>query len=376
MKRKIIFAIVGVLVVFGTLAGTKFWQISTLLAVVKGTAPPPESISSALARDEKWQDSLEAIGTIVAVQGVNMMPEVAGTVSEIAFQSGSVVARGDLLVRLDTSYEEAQLRAAEAQVNLAKINVDRAQKLRADNTVSQSEFDTADATWKQVQANADAIRAAIEKKTIRAPFAGRVGIRLVNLGEYLDTGKAIVSLQSLAPVNADFSIPQQELSRLKTGMRVRVSTDTYTNRPFEGILTAINPALDAATRNVRLQATLENADHLLRPGMFARIELLLPTEQDVLIVPATSVLSAPYGDSVYVIESSPATNGEPAKTIVRQQFVRTGRTRGDFVSVVSGLKPGQKVASAGLFKLRNGMTVVENNDIVPRASETPKPPDR
>jgi membrane fusion protein, multidrug efflux system len=293
-------------------------------------------------------------------------------VREIAFESGAEVAKGDLLVRLDTSSEQAQLQAIEAQTELARLNAVRTRQLRADNTVSQSELDTAEATLKQDEANANAIRAAIEKKTIRAPFAGRLGIRLVNVGEYLEAGKAIVSLQSLTPVYAECSLPQQDLAQLKTGMRVRVSTDTYPDRWFEGELTTINPDLDVVTRSVRVQATLDNPGHLLRPGMYARIEVVLPGQEPVLVIPATSVLSAPYGNSVYVIESKAGPDGKPELT-VRQQFIRTGRARGDFVSVVSGLKPGEQVVSSGVFKLRNGMSVNLNNEQVPKASETPRP---
>jgi membrane fusion protein (multidrug efflux system) len=296
-------------------------------------------------------------------------------VSEIAFESGAVVAKGDLLVRLDTSSEEAQLRAVEAQVELARLNAERTRQLRTNNTVSQSELDAVEATVKQQQANADAIHATIEKKTIRAPFAGRLGIRLVNLGELLAAGKAIVSLQSLAPVYADFSLPQQELARLKTGLAVRVSSDTYPDQHFDGTLTAINPDLDATTRSVRLQATFANAEQLLRPGMFVRVEVIFPEEQTVLAVPATAILSAPYGDSVYVIESHPARNGGKPEAVVSQKFVRTGRSRGDFISILSGLKAGERVVSAGVFKLRNGMSVQENNDLVPKAVEKPSPSD-
>lgn len=374
MKRKIAIAIIIVVVVFGGLAGIKVLQIQTLLAAAKTMTAPPEAVSSATAKEEVWQETLEAIGSITAVQGVSITPEVAGTISEIAFESGAMVKKGDLLVRLDTSTEEAQLRAIEAQANLARINAERIRQLRADNTVSQSELDTAEATLKQAQANADAIRAAIEKKTIRAPFSGRLGIRQINLGEYLDTGKQIVSLQALTPVYADFWLPQQDLAKIKTGMRVLVTTDTYTNQTFEGVLTAINPDLNTTTRSIRLQATLENTNQLLRPGMFARIEVLLPVEEKVLVIPATAILSAPYGDSVYVIEKS--TNAATDGLVVRQQFVKTGRGRGDFVSIQNGLKVGEKVASSGVFKLRNRMPVVENNEVVPKASEAPRPPDR
>ena len=374
MKGKIVIAVVIVLGVVGGLAGVKTLQIQKMIAGGKAFAPPPESVSTAVAREEKWQVSLTAIGSITAVQGVTVTPDIPGTVREIAFESGAVVAKGDLLVRLDTSSEEAQLRAIEAQVDLARINLDRAQNLRKDNMVSQSEVDNAEATVKQNQASADNIRATIAKKTIRAPFAGRLGIRQANLGQYLDTGKPIVSLQSLSPVYADFSLTQQELARLNTGMKVRVATDAYLDKPFEGRLSAINPDLDQATRSVRLQATFENADQLLRPGMFVRVEVLLPEEQNALVIPATSVLSAPYGDSVYVIEEKAGEGGKPALS-VRQQFIRTGRARGDSVTVESGLKPGERIASSGVFKLRNGMAVVENNNLTPKNDQAPRPAD-
>ncbi len=375
MKVKVAVAICLVLLVLGALAGVKTLQIQKLLAAAKSFAPPPETVSSVVVREQKWQDTLTAIGSITAVQGVTITPELAGTVREIAFESGAVVAQGDLLVRLDTTSEEAQLRAVEAQAELARINLERVRKLRTEDTVSLSELDAAEAGLKQNRANADAIRATIDKKTLRAPFAGRLGIRLINLGQYVDTGKPIVSLQSLDPVYADFSLPQQDLARVKTGMRVRLSTDAYPARQFEGTLTTINPDLDQNTRSVRLQATLKNPDQLLRPGMFARVEVLLPEEQNVLVIPATAVLSAPYGNSVYVIESKPAKDkAQPALT-VRQQFIRLGRARGDFLSVESGLKPGERIVSSGIFKLRNGMSVVENNSLTPKSSETPRPAD-
>jgi len=374
MKSKIAAAIVVVLLVLGGLAGVKYLQIKTLMAASKALAPPPESVSSAVVREEKWQGTLTAIGSITTVQGVTVNPELAGIIREIAFESGAVVSKGDLLVRLDTSSEEAQLRAIEAQVDLDRLNLTRMRNLRAENMVSQSDLDTAEASLKQNQGNADNIRATIEKKTIRAPFSGLLGIRLVNLGQYLDTGKPIVSLQALARVYAEFSLPQQELAQLKTGMRVRVSIDTYPDRQFDGTLTTINPALDQTTRSVGLQAVFENPDQALRPGMFARVEVLLPEEQNVLVIPATSVVSAPFGDSVYVIESKPGEDGKPALT-VRQQFIRTGRAQGDFLSVESGLKTGDRIVSSGVFKLRNGMSVAESNELTPKSETAPHPAD-
>lgn len=372
--KKVILGIIVVVIALAVLGGTKVLQIRKLIANSR-TQLPPETIASALVTEEKWESTLPAIGSVAAVQGVNVSAELAGKVVEIGFESGATVAQGDLLVRLDTSSEEAQLRAAEAQVDWARISAERARKLRAESTLSQSELDSAEASLKQNQANADTIRAAIAKKTIRAPFAGRLGIRLVNLGEFLDVGKPIVSLQSLATVYVDFSLPQQELAQVKTGMKVRIATDAYPGQRFAGELTAINPDLDTATRSVRLRATLENADGRLRPGMFVRAEVVLPEEQPVVVVPATSVLNAPFGNSVYVIETKPASTNGPAGLVVRQQFVRTGRMRGDFIAVETGVKPGEKVVSTGLFKLRNGMSVVENNELTPKPSATPKPAD-
>jgi membrane fusion protein, multidrug efflux system len=375
MKSKVAIGIVIVLFVVGALAGVKTLQVRKLIESGKAYAQPPESVSSAVAHEEQWPVTLTAIGSVTAVQGVTVNPELPGIVSQIGFDSGAVVAKGDLLVKLDTSLEEAQLRALEAQEELARLNVDRERTLRSQKMVSQSELDTAEATLKQNKANADALRAIIEKKTIRAPFAGRLGLRMVNLGQYLDTGKPIVPLQSLNPVYAEFTLPQQELAKLKTGMRVSVTTDTYPDRQFEGKLTAIAPQLDQSMRSIGLQATLDNPEQLLRPGMFARVEVFLPEEQKVLVIPATAVLSAPFGDSVYVIEPRAATNGVPAGLVVRQQFVKTGRLHGDFQTVEAGLKPGERIVSAGIFKLRNGMSVTENNDVVPKHDMTPRPSD-
>src|SRR5436190_4584341 len=290
MKTKITIAIFAVILIAGGLAGIKALQVKTLIAAGKSFTQPPETVSSVLVREEKWQTTLTAIGSVTAVEGVNVTTEVAGLVRDIHFESGATVSKGTLLVRLETSSEEAQLRSIQAQLELARLNLERERRLRTENMVSQSELDAAEATMKQYQANADAIQTTIEKKTIRAPFAGRLGIRLVNLGQYLDVGKPIVSLQSLSPIYANFSLPQQELAQLSTGMRVRLRTDAFPDRNFEGALTAINPDLDPSTRSVGLQATFENPDQMLRPGMFARVEVLLPEEKEMLIIPATSIV--------------------------------------------------------------------------------------
>jgi membrane fusion protein (multidrug efflux system) len=372
MKRKIFIGTGVVVAILIGLAAIKTWQIHAMIAFGKTFMPPPETISSAVVHEENWQDTLTAIGSVNAAQGVIVSPEIAGTVSQIAFESGVTVNKGDLLVKLDTSSEAAQLRAVEAQMEFARLNAERTRQLRTDKTVSQSELDSAEATLKQFQANADEIRATIEKKNIRAPFSGKLGIRLVNLGEQLDVGKGIVSLQSLTPVFVDFSMPQQNLSQLKTGQAVQVTCDAYPDQKFDGTLTAINPDLDSTTRSVTLQATFANTNQLLRPGMFVRVEVILPEIKPVLTIPSTAILSAPYGDSVFLIESQVA-NGK-TNLVVYQKFIRTGRTHGDFISVESGLKTGDKVATAGIFKLRNGVSVQENNEGSPKPSLAPNPP--
>jgi membrane fusion protein (multidrug efflux system) len=306
---------------------------------------------------------------------VTITPELAGTVREIAFESGASIAQGDLLVRLDISTEQAQLRAIEAQLELARITLTREKTLREQNMVSQSDLDAAEALMKQHEADADATRAIIEKKTIRAPFAGQLGIRQVNLGQYLDAGKPIVWLQTLTPVYVDFSLPQQNLSLLSNGMPVRLQIDAYPGRNFQGTLTALNPGLDQATRSVSLRATFDSPTQLLRPGMFARAEVLLPEQNDVLVIPGTSVLRSPSGDSVFVIEEPADKSSGKAAEKVRQQLVRLGMERGDFVIVESGLKAGDRIVSSGQFKLRTGMAVIENNDVVPKAAEAPHPSD-
>jgi membrane fusion protein (multidrug efflux system) len=372
MKKKIFIGVAVVAAVFAVIAGVKVLQIKKLIGM--NFSMPPETISSAVAQPDQWPKTLPAVGSVNAEQGVIVAPEIAGTVSEIDFESGATVNKGDLLIKLDASTEEAQLRSMEAMSELMKVTAERTRKLRADNTSSQSELDQAEANLKQASANADNIRALIEKKTIRAPFAGKLGIRLVSLGQQLDVGKGIVSLQSLTPVFVDFSLPQQDLSVLQTGLTVQVTSDAYPDKKFSGTLTAINPDLDTATRSVQLRAKFDNADQLLRPGMFVNVEVVLPGDENVLTIPATAVLSAPYGDAVYVIEPQVA-NGK-TNLVAQQKFIRTGRAHGDFVSVESGLKPGDRVVTAGIFKLHNGDFVQENNnpDDSPKASLTPNPP--
>jgi membrane fusion protein (multidrug efflux system) len=307
------------------------------------------------------------------VQGVTVTAELTGKVVQIAFNPGTKVNAGDLLVKQDTSSEEAQLRAAEAAAALAKLNVERLGKLLAERTIAQSQYDNAEASYKQAIAQADNIRASIAKKTIRAPFAGRLGIRLVNLGQVINEGEAIVSLQSLDPIYVNFSLPQQQLPKVQTGLGVRITTDALPGELIEGNITAINPQVDAATRNIRIQATVANPQEHLRPGMYVNVAVVLPGREKVLAIPATAVLYAPYSDSVFIVEDKPDPNSGQMAKVVRQQFTQLGEKHGDFVAVLSGLKEGDAVVSTGVFKLRNGQTVSVDNSLSPEFKLKPKP---
>ena len=373
MKKRILMALLGILIVAGLLAGIKALQIGKMTDQGKAFIPPAETVTSFQLQPQSWTSELAAVGSMTAVQGVTLAAEAPGKIVAIAFQPGTSVRTGDLLVRQDTSVEEAQLPGAEAAEVLARANLERARALLAENAVAQVEYDTALAAHSEATSAVAQLRATIAKKTVRAPFAGRLGIRLVNLGQMLKEGEPIVSLQTIDPIFADFSLPQQALSQLTTGIAVRITTDAYQGETFGGKITAINAEVDAATRNISLQATVTNVQEKLLPGMFARVAVVLPGSAEVLAIPATAVLYAPYGDSVYVIEEHQDEKTGQTGKVLRQQFIRLGEKRGDFVAVVSGLKSNETVVSTGAFKLRNGQAVVIDNRLAPTFSLEPKP---
>ncbi|MGD9171694.1 MAG: efflux RND transporter periplasmic adaptor subunit, partial [Candidatus Thiodiazotropha sp.] len=312
-------------------------------------------------------------GSLVAVQGVTVTAELGGKIEEIAFESGDRVKKGDLLVRIDVSAEQAQLRSAEAAAKLARINLDRNRDLRANKTVSQADLDTAEANFKQATAQVDNVSATIAKKTLRAPFAGQLGLRQVNLGQVVEQGTPVVTLQTIDPIYVDFSLPQQQFSILATGTQVRVTTDAALETVFNGKIIAINPEIDLMTRSVRVRAKLSNKDELLRPGMFAKVEIMLPDDDEVLAIPATAILYAPYGDTVFVVDEIENEASGKKQQVLRQQVVRLGDTQGDFVAVLSGLNKGEQVVTSGVFKLRPKMAVVVDNSLAPEAKLAPKP---
>jgi membrane fusion protein (multidrug efflux system) len=375
MLKKFLITIVVLIALVGGLAAMKISQFKTMGEAAKSAVQPPEAVTSMEVREEKWQPTLTAVGSLAAYQGVTVTTEAAGIVSEIAFEAGSRVQAGDLLVKFDVSVLEAQLQSAQARAELANLNVDRARDLFAHNTTSKAELDSTEAQFKQAQADVNATKAAIDQKIIRAPFAGQLGIRQINRGQFVDRGNPIVSLQALDPIYANFTLPQQRLEQIATGMPVQLTCDALPGVVVEGKITAINGEIESSTRNVRVQATLPNHDERLRPGMFANVAVILPNIENLLVIPSAAVLNAPYGDSVFVIEEKKDAATGVASKVVRQQFVRLGRSRGDFVVVISGLKAGQTVVTTGAFKLHNGGVVIVDNKLSPAFSLTPKPED-
>jgi len=357
------------------LGGVKAGQIVTMVRANEKFAPPPVAVASARAQAAEWVDTRSAVATLVAVQGVTLSAELPGQVREISFDSGAFVRKGQSLVKLDTSTEEAQLASAQAEASLARVNLERIETLRRAGSGTQADLDAAEAHSKQARAAVAQLEATIAKKTIRAPFDGRISIRQVELGQVLAPGTPVASLQTVSPIFADFWLPQQALAEVRAGQKARLRADPFPGVTWDGSVTVVNPEVDVATRNVRVRATFPNADGRLRPGMFANVDVLGNEKKSVVIIPATAVIYAPYGDSVYAIEEKKDASGK-ASAVVRQKFVRLGERRGDFVQVTSGVTPGETIVSAGAFKLRNGMAVAVNDALAPHPQLEPRPADQ
>ena len=374
MAKRMILMLLGVGVLVGALAAVKARQVKTAVAKNANFRPPPEAVTTIVAKAEHWPGTWSAIGTVEAVRGVTVSADLSGIVGQIHFESGQAVRQGDVLVELDTRQERAQLTAAEAQSELTRLNFDRMKGLSAEGVMARADFDQAEAAEKQAQARVGEIKATIARKTIRAPFSGILGIRQVNLGQYLTDGAPIVPLQAIDPIYVNFSIPQQQVGNLKAGAPVAISAEGAGVTGRSGQVTAVNSVVDAATRNMQVQATLANKDGKLRPGMFVQTSLSLGTNTDVVALPASAINYAPYGDSVFVVEQMKDPKGQSYKG-VRQQFVKLGAGRGDQIAVLTGLKAGEEVVTSGVFKLRNGAAVQVNNAVQPGNNPAPRPED-
>jgi membrane fusion protein (multidrug efflux system) len=371
---KRMFLMLGVTAVLLTALG--FVKLKQVQSAVQAAAyqPPPEAVTSVVAQREQWPATTGVIGTMEAVHGVMVSADLPGSVARINFDSGKAVRAGDVLIELDTREERAQLASLEAQRDLAKVNFGRMQQLVKDGVISRLEYDQATAQQRETEANVGQIRATIERKTIRAPFSGTLGIRKVNLGQYLSAGNPVVQLQALNPIYVNFGLPQQALGQVRVGRSLRVTSEDLPGKVFTGRVTALDSVVDQTTRNVQVQATLANPEGKLQPGMFVQVEVVLGVSRSVVTLPASAVSYAPYGDSVYVITDLKDPKGQTYRG-VRQQFIKLEGSRGDQVAVVSGLNPGDEVVTSGVFKLRNGAAVQVNNKVQPGNNPAPKPED-
>jgi membrane fusion protein, multidrug efflux system len=372
-KRMILMLSVTVLLLTA-LGFVKYRQVETAVHAAQSFAPPPEAVTSVVARQELWPATMSVIGTMEAVQGVTVSADLPGTVAKIDFESGQYIHEGDVIVELDTRQERAQLAALEAQRDLAKLTYGRTEQLVKEGVISKADYDQATAQQRSTAANVAEIKATIERKTIRAPFSGVLGIRKVNLGQYLAAGNQIVVLQSLNPIYVNFGVPQQAGPQVHVGRDLRVTSEDYAGQVFNGRVSALDSIVDETTRNVQVQATLPNPQGKLKPGMFVQVELGYGKSRDAITLPASAISYAPYGDSVFIITDLKDPKGQTYRG-VRQQFVKVDGSRGDQVAIVSGVKPGDEVVTSGVFKLRNGAAVKVNNKVQPGDNPAPKPQD-
>jgi membrane fusion protein (multidrug efflux system) len=363
MKTRIILTLIVAVAVFGVIFGYKYLAIRRGMAAQAAMVRPPTTVSATPARENSWPNTLTAVGTLASYRGIMVKTELEGVIRHIAFESGATVAGGDLLVELDPTVEVAQLAGLEAQEKLAVANHERAQDLRANGSNTAADLDAAEAALQLTRSAVDQLRATIAKKRIVAPFAGRLGIALVYPGQFLGKAESIVQLETMDPVYADFTLPQQDIGRVAAGQQVQVSVDAFPGRVFEGTITAIAPRVSEATRSISLRATVANRDEVLRPGMFGHVEIVLPATERAIVLPTAAIVYNPYGNFVYVVEDN----------VARQRFIQTGAQRGNLIVVLSGLKPGEPVVTSGQIKLRNGSPVRIDNTVTPSADPAPKP---
>ena len=373
LKRMLVMLLLVLLAIAGIAFG-KYRTIRAGMAMGEKFAPPPAAVTTVVVKPQTWQPVLSAVGSMKAVNGVTVSTDMAGIVSEIAFESGTPVRKGDLLVKMDTHQEAAMLRSSEAKLEFAKTDLARKRDLVEKKAIAQSEWDSAQSQLSQMEAGVEEMKAVVARKRITAPFDGLVGIRQVNVGQYLQPGSPIAALQSMDPIYVEFALPQQHMAALAVGKRLRLGASGIDGERFEGEITAIDSRVDENTRNVMVQGTVKNAEHKLRPGMFVDVEVLLPETEGVLAIPSSSIAYAPYGDSIYVVKEKVDANGQPGRE-VQQQFVKLGPKRGDQVSILSGLKAGDEIVSSGVFKLRPGAAVQVKNEVQPGNELTPKPAD-
>lgn len=374
MAKRMLLMLAVVTALVAGLGFVKFRQVKAAIAQGESYQPPPEAVTTIVAKNETWPSTLDVIGTVTAIHGVTVSADLPGTVDKIYFESGKWVKEGDVLVELDTRQEHAQLAAVEAQRDLARINFSRMEQLVKQGVVARAEYDNAIAQQKATEAQVGEIRATIARKTIRAPFAGVLGLRQVNLGQYLAAGQPIVPLQALNPIYVNFGVPQQSAPQVGVGRRLLVTSNALPGVQFSGQVTALDSVVNEATRNVEVQATLSNPKGKLHPGMFVQVAVVSGADRPVIALPASAINYAPYGDSVFVVADLKDPKGKTYRG-VRQQFVKVQGSRGDQVAVISGVNAGEEIVTSGVFKLRNGAAVLVNNKVQPGNNPSPKPED-
>ena len=379
-RKRMILMLIAALVIFGGVFGIKAFFAAQTNKFFDNMPQPAVAVSSARVQAQRWSEGGDAVGTFNAVNGIDVTTEAGGVVRAIEFEAGNKVGAGAVLVRLNTANEDATLKALEASARLARVQAERWQKLGKDKLVSLDDVQSKITAAATAQAQVEAQRALIAQKTIRAPFAGQLGIRKINLGQYIAPGAALVSLQQMDPILLDFALPEQLMGKVVKGGNVRATVDALPGQAFDGTITAIDPQVDPSTRNFRVQATFRNPDATLRPGSFAKVGFDLGGERDVVVIPQTAVSFNPYGNAVFVIGKVKRKAGETDmqgkpltgdKLVVTQRFIKTGATRGDLIAVTDGLKAGEQVVTSGLLKLRNGAEVTINNAITPTADAAP-----
>ncbi|HZB56105.1 MAG TPA: efflux RND transporter periplasmic adaptor subunit [Reyranella sp.] len=372
MIKRMLIMLVLFGVVLGGLFGFKVFVNGKIKEAMAGMANTPQTVSAAKAESSDWQPTIDAVGSLRAVRGADLSLEVSGVVEEILFQSGDEVQVGQILLRLRAEDEIAKLQSLEATAQLAQITYDRDVQLFKARAISQAVVDNDEANLRNFKAQVAQQKAIVDKKTLRAPFAGKLGLRQVDLGQFLSAGTVIATLQSLDPIFVDFLLPQQAVAQLTVGAKVEAKVDAFPDRMFTGKITAINPKIETASRNIQVRATLPNADQKLLPGMFATVQLETGAAQRLITLPQTAVSYNPYGSLVYLVDDKGKDpDGKPQLT-ARQVFVTTGATRGDQVAILKGVAEGDMVVTSGQIKLRNGVPVVVDNRVVPKNDPAPK----
>jgi membrane fusion protein (multidrug efflux system) len=378
MTRKTVIRMIVMLAIVGIVLGAIFvfeWVVVPIFKkqVLAQFANPPQTVSTAVAAAQPWQPELKAIGSLRAVRGADLSPQIGGTVSAIHFDSGADVKEGTVLIELSSADDVAKLNSLKAQAELARITFERDQRQLQAQAVSKQVVDTDEQNYRSFQAQVAQQQATLDYKTIRAPFAGRLGIRQVDVGQYLAPGTAVVTLQSLDPIYVDFTLPQQQLAQISVGQKVAVGVDTFPSQTFPGTVAAINSKVDTATRNVQIRATIANPDHRLLPGMFASVTIDVGAPQSYITLPQTAVAYNPYGSTVYLVDNKGKDAKGQDQLVARQVFVTTGDTRGDQIAVVKGVDAGNTVVTAGQVKLRNGSPLHIDNSVQPSDDANPQP---